>query len=288
MTPSHWIAVVVGALVGSVATALIARVVVTRSVRRQHLAQRRAQAAERLAEVGAMTGGLAHEIKNPLSTIGMNAQLLSEGLDDLPRDRAPDEQDRQRLIRRVDALRRETDRLRGILEDFLEYAGELHLDRAGADLNTAVEELADFFQPQATSAGVRLRTELAPGPLTASLDVPHLKQAALNLMLNAVQAMDTRDNARARELILRTSRATDPDAQPVVRLHVIDTGPGIPENARATIFQPYFTTKSGGTGLGLPTSKRIAEAHHGRLEFHTDPAHGTEFTITIPATQSSD
>jgi len=276
----------VGALIGIVLTALVARVGVTRSIRRQHVAQRRAQAAERLAEVGAMTGGLAHEIKNPLSTIGMNAQLLGEGLEDLPRDRAPDEQDRSRLIRRVDALRRETDRLRGILEDFLEYAGELHLDRSEADLNTAVEELADFFQPQATSAGVRLRTELAPGPMRASLDVPHLKQAALNLMLNAVQAMDTDTNGRARELILRTSRAVDLDDHPVVRLHVIDTGPGIPENARPTVFQPYFTTKSGGTGLGLPTSKRIAEAHHGRLEFHSDPAHGTEFTITIPVSDT--
>lgn len=274
-----WIAGISGLVVGAVLTALAMRLVVARAVRRERLADRKARTAQRLAEIGAMTGGLAHEIKNPLSTIGLNAQLLAEGIEDLDADEA----ERARLTRRVESLRRETDRLRGILEDFLEYAGELHLDRHPADLNKAVEELIDFFAPQAGSHGVRLRAELKPGELIAPIDVPHLKQAALNLMLNATQAMDTAASVRTKELILRTSSGTDEDGTPVVRLHVIDTGPGIPAEARAQIFRPYFTTKSGGTGLGLPTCKRIVDAHEGTLDLHTDHGAGTEFTISLPA-----
>ena len=111
------IALVVGLVVGSSVAYLLAARRVRVSIARVHNARKRAQAAEHLAEIGSMTGGLAHEIKNPLSTIGLNAQLLSEAIEDLPIE----DQDRARLVRRIDALRRETERLRGILEDFLEY-----------------------------------------------------------------------------------------------------------------------------------------------------------------------
>lgn len=278
----NWIFGISGLVVGAVLTAMAMRLVVTRAVRRARVADRKARTAQRLAEIGSMTGGLAHEIKNPLSTIGLNAQLLAEGLEDLEADDA----ERARLTRRVESLRRETDRLRGILEDFLEYAGELHLDRRPTDLNRAVEELVDFFAPQAGSHGVRIRAELKPGELIAPIDEPHLKQATLNLMLNATQAMDAAGSTRTKELILRTSSGTDEEGAPVVRLHVIDTGPGISAEARVSIFRPYFTTKSGGTGLGLPTCKRIVEAHQGTLDLHTDAAAGTEFTITLPTTVS--
>ena len=87
---------------------------------------------------------------------------------------------------------------------------------------------------------------------------------------------------RPRELILRTARAPDPDARPCVALHVIDTGPGIDPATRAKLFRPYFTTKSGGTGLGLPTTRRIVEAHAGRIELHTEPGRGSDFTLYFP------
>ena len=271
-------------LIGLFAGALSAGVVALWAFKTQSArirsAERRARSAERLAELGAMTGGLAHEIKNPLSTVGLNAQLLSEGIEEL----AITDEEKGRLVRRVQSLRREVERLRGILTDFLQFAGELRLDRKSADLNTAVEELVDFFLPQAEKSGVRLRSELAPGPLTADVDVAHIKQAVLNLLLNATQAMasETSEGDRPRELIVRTNRTTDPEKRAVAQLHVIDTGPGMTPETIAKIFRPYFTTKSGGTGLGLPTARRIVEAHEGRLEVHSEPGRGTDFCVTLP------
>lgn len=272
------IAFVGGLALGSGFAYLFAARRVRLSIARVQNARKRAQAAERLAEIGSMTGGLAHEIKNPLSTIGLNAQLLSESIEDLS---AIDDQDRSRLLRRIDALGRETERLRGILTDFLEYAGELRLSIKAQSVNTVVEELADFLSPMAHGADVRLRVEVDPANPVAPIDADHLKQALLNLMLNAVHAMELAEST-PRELIVRTQQTEDDDDGRVVMIHVIDTGPGMDDETRLKIFHPYFTTKSGGTGLGLPTARRIIEAHHGRLELHTEEGKGTDFVIVLP------
>jgi len=255
---------------------------VRRLVRRERLAERRALDAERLAEIGAMTSGLAHEIKNPLSTIGLNAQLLSESI----ADAGLEQHERDRLLRRVGALRREAERLRDILETFLDFAGEIHLEPRPVNLNDLVDELADFFLPQAQQAGVRLRVDPAPSPVERAVDVTQLKQALLNLMINATQAMEsTRDRREAEgqpsELILRVERGRD-HTGPVDRIHVIDTGPGIPPEQVEKIFRPYFSTRSSGTGLGLAISRRIVEEHAGRLEVRSEVGRGTDFSITLP------
>jgi len=275
--------------IGLAAGVLIAGAVASwglrRHVRKVRAAERRARSAERMAELGSMTGGLAHEIKNPLSTIGLNAQLLGESIEELEIDSDV----KGRLGRRIASLRREAERLRGILTDFLEFAGEVRLDARGADLNALVEELVDFFTPQAEKHGVRLRVDLAPGTLAAPMDTRAVKQAVLNLMLNAVQAISARGASAAeavsvpRELILKTASSADTENRPIVVLHVIDTGPGIPPDARERVFRPYFTTKSGGTGLGLPTARRMIEAHGGHLDFHTEVGRGTDFVITLPS-----
>ncbi len=267
--------ILIGLALGIFITAAVSWSLVRRHIASVRAAERRARAAERMAEIGSMTGGLAHEIKNPLSTIGLNAQLLSEGIEEL----RVEPEEKGRLLRRVAALRREADRLRGILTDFLQFAGNVRVEPIPADLNQIVSDLADFFMPQAQQQGVRMRVDLAPAPLMANLDAAHLKQAVLNLMLNAVQAMSGKPGG---ELILRTMRQVGPDKRSEVALHVIDTGPGIEAAAMEKIFQPYFTTKSGGTGLGLPTARRLVEAHHGRLEVHTDPGKGSDFTIILP------
>lgn len=252
-----------------------------RLIARARAAERRARDARRLAEIGAMTGGLAHEIKNPLSTIGLNAQLLSEAIHEtaLPADQ------KSRLVRRIDALRREAERLRDILTDFLRFAGSVHLELKPADLNAVVDEMVEFFLPQAEAAGVRVRLELADRPIPVDLDATHFKQALLNLLLNATQAMQTpapdADSPRTRELILRTEQRKAPEGA-VASLHVIDTGPGIPEDKIERIFEPYFTTKSGGTGLGLPTSRRLIEEHRGTIDVHSAPGRGADFVITLP------
>lgn len=273
----------VGLAAGVLVAGALASWGLRRHVRKVRAAERRARVAERMAELGSMTGGLAHEIKNPLSTIGLNAQLLGEAIDELDIDAEV----KGRIGRRIGSLRREVERLRGILTDFLDYAGEVRLDRRAADLNALVEELVDFFLPQAEKQGVRLRADPAPGPLAVSMDTRAVKQAVLNLMLNAVQAMSAPAQqagvpAPPRELILKTVRSSDAERRPTAELHVIDTGPGMTPDVRARLFQPYFTTKSGGTGLGLPTTRRLIEAHDGHVEVHTEPGRGTDFVITLP------
>lgn len=270
---------VLGAGIGAILTGLWAWSAAKRTVSRVRSAERRARSAERLAELGAMSGGLAHEIKNPLSTIGLNAQLLGEGIEEL----SLAEEEKARLTRRIGTLRREVERLRGILTDFLQYAGEMRLDPRPTDVNTVVGELVDFFLPQAERQGVRLRADLSPGVLTATIDAPHVKQALLNLMLNAVQAMGGHRAEGPRELILKTLRPRTDEVQ----VHVIDTGPGIDPATRERLFEPYFTTKPGGTGLGLATARRIAEAHDGRLELFSEPGKGSDFVLCFPVSAPS-
>lgn len=264
---------IAGLVIAAAAVGMLAR----RSVVRTRQAEQRARSAERMAEIGAMTAGLAHEIKNPLSTLGLNAQLLKEAIEELE---APAD-DKGRLVRRVDSMQREADRLRGILTDFLEYAGELRFDLAPADLNELATELSDFFLPQAEQQGVRLRVTLeeSAGPIRVRVDAAHLKQAVLNLLLNAVQAMAEQELTR--ELLLRTEATTEGGV-----LRVIDTGPGMDAAKQAEVFKPYYSTKAGGTGLGLPTTRRLIEGQGGTLELHSEPSRGTEFVVTVPLDQA--
>jgi len=202
-----WTGIFLGLAFGVVIGVPLVFLELKRQTRRARLAERRARDAERLAEIGAMTGGLAHEIKNPLSTIGLNAQLLSESIGELTLD----EYEKGRVLRRIDALRREVERLRDILGDFLRFAGAIRLDRRRVDLNQVVGELADFYMPQAQHKGITLRVEANAEPMPAMVDEKQIKQALLNLMLNATQAIEalppSDSGGRARELILRTGPA---------------------------------------------------------------------------------
>src|SRR3954447_11280294 len=144
--------------------------------------ERRTVQAERLAELGTLIGGLAHEIKNPLSTVQLNLQLLEEDLD-------PKDPTQQRVINRLHTVQREAGRLRETLDDFLRYAGKIELDKRPTDVNELLEELVDFFSPQALFQRVQLRLRKAEAPLIVPLDPKLIKQAVLNLMINATQAM---------------------------------------------------------------------------------------------------
>ncbi len=174
--------ILLGLVIGLFVSAPVVVVLVRRAERRAELrtrhAQRRARDAERLAELGSMTAGLAHEIKNPLSTIGLNAQLLAEAINDAE---MPD-QERERLLRRLDALSREADRLRTILTDFLQFAGRVKPDAQPRDLVGIVTDLRDFFHPQCDQNRIVLRTKLPDEPVAARVDESLLKQALLNLM----------------------------------------------------------------------------------------------------------
>lgn len=260
-----------------------------RTERRVRRLEKRARTAERLAELGTMTGGLAHEIKNPLSTVGLNIQLLQEDVNELGRHfeaDSPELEQVQRLGRRLESLTRETQRLRDILEDFLHFAGRIKLDPKPIDLRKLIDELVDFYEPQAAAANIRLRTQLADVPQVKA-DGPMLKQSLLNLLLNATQAMErARQNGDAHggadELLIRTAHLKEE-----VAIHVIDTGPGMDQDTRKKIFRPYFSTRPGGSGLGLAVSRRIIEEHHGSLTVHSELGRGSDFQITLPVNEEN-
>lgn len=254
-----------GLLTGLLVFAIIGAALAALAYRRLVTLERRAREAERLAELGILTSGLAHEIKNPLSTIQLNLQLLSEDLD--PRD-----VQQHRVIHRMEVVQRETARLREIVDDFLRYAGKMELDRKPTDLNDLLEELVDFFLPQAQLQKVQLRLRRDQGPLIASVDAKFVKQAVLNLMLNGVQAMPD-----GGELIL-SAKAQDGFA----RIDVIDTGGGVPPEALENIFMAYYSTKRGGTGLGLAITQRIAREHGGDLKVDTEAGKGSDFYLLLP------
>lgn len=270
--------ILMGFVIGAVCAVPMLRVLLRRAEHRARLAERRARNAERLAELGSMTAGLAHEIKNPLSTIGLNAQLLAEGLNDA--ELPPHE--RVRLLNRLGSLSREAERLRGILTDFLQFAGRVKLDAQPRDLARIVAELRDFFHPQCDKHHIVMRMTLPDTPVRALLDESLFKQALLNLMINATQAMvdgtpDAGVGETRGELILRVD-ADDEEA----RVHVIDTGPGIEADRLERIFHPYVSHTVGGTGLGLSTARRIIEEHGGRITVHSDIGRGSDFVIHLP------
>lgn len=270
---------IVGGLVVAAAMIMIGRRADRDRDARARAAERRAADAERLAELGAMTGGLAHEIKNPLSSVVLNAQLVEEAIRDLD---APEDETAP-MLRRVGALVREAERLRTILTDFLQFAGRMKLDLQPLDLRTVVEEVVDFFHPQALAAGVVLRADIPPIPAVAEIDASLFKQALLNLMINAVHAMEATPPGRDRELLVRVS--TDGDQ---VSVHVIDSGPGVPEDLRERIFHPYVSGTKGGSGLGLPTARRIVEEHGGRIALDVLEGRGSDFSIVLESVESGE
>src|SRR5215208_5697892 len=173
-----------GLLAGLVGALIVSAVVGYILFRRIQRLQVRAKRAERLAELGTLTGGLAHEIKNPLSTIQLNLQLLRE---DLPE---PDEDPAYvRIVNRLTTVQKEASRLRDILDDFLRFAGKMELVKKPTEVNRLLEDMVDFFHPQAQLQRVQLRLRRWDGDLLVPLDERLIKQAILNLLINAVHAM---------------------------------------------------------------------------------------------------
>ncbi len=253
---------IAGGSVGAALTVLLAR----RIWRNARRLAARSKGRESLLELGHLAGGLAHEIKNPLSTINLNLKLLSE---DLARH---DDEEHRRWLRRLTNVREEADRLRGILDDFLRYAGKIELSPAATDLRTVISELVDFFLPQAEVAHVLVRTSLPDKAVPCNLDERLFKQALLNLMINAVQAMSA-----GGELLLKVAQSRDE-----ATVEVIDTGPGISAEHLAKVFQAYFSTKQGGSGLGLPFTRRVVHEHQGTISVESEPGKGTRFLIALP------
>jgi signal transduction histidine kinase len=232
------------------------------------MAATRQPSASGLQFLGAVAGGLVHEIRNPLSTLRLNLQLMEEDWEGSTDPVAV------RTLERVHVLRREVSRLEDILNDFLRYAGFRRLDLAEADLNRVIEETVRFFGPECVRAGVDLAFYPDLGLPLMRLDERLFKQALMNLLLNAVQAMEGRNGS---QLIVRTRLEGER-----ARVDVLDNGPGIPDEIRERVWEVYFSYRKGGTGLGLPTARRIVEEHGGTLHFETSAGKGTDFVLRLP------
>jgi signal transduction histidine kinase len=221
--------------------------------------------SEAIEELSRLTGGLAHEMKNPLSTIKINLKLISEDLD-------KNDPKLARPLRKLAVVQKETDRIAQILDDFLRYAGRTELQPVTADINGLVDDMVDFYMPQAQSHLITMRFGPCKERLMCRVDIVMFKQVLLNLFINAQQAMPG-----GGELIIRTHKKKN-DAV----IEIGDTGTGIESERIEKIFDAYYSSKPSGSGLGLPTAKKIIAQHGGSIAVSSEPGKGTLFTIHLP------
>ncbi|HEV3302242.1 MAG TPA: ATP-binding protein [Planctomycetaceae bacterium] len=221
-------------------------------------------------EVAALAGGLAHEIRNPLSTIGMLLELMAEDLEapETPRDR--------RIFTQVKTLQRECRHLEEILNAFLQFARLGELELVACDLNQLVRDFIEFYKAEASDHGIEISPHLASDLPHVRADRSLFRQMLLNLALNAQQAMP---DGGIMELQTSFEKGS-------VQLAIIDNGLGIDEATQAKLFDVFFSTKVGGSGLGLPTVRKIVEAHQGRIACQSELGRGTRFVISFPPAQS--
>lgn len=226
--------------------------------------------AERRAELGEVAAGLAHEIRNPLNAMGLNLELLEERLRDAGPAGGPPPADL------AQAARQETSRLSRLLGDFLSYARPSPLSAVPADLNEAAGEAVEFLAPEAELRKIRLTFTPHEGGAPARLDPARVRQVVLNLVANALDAVEA-EGAFAREVDVRVA-----DAGAKWRLTVADRGPGVPAAKTADLFKLFVSTKPAGTGLGLPIAERIVKAHGGTLTLTSQPGEPTRAEATFP------
>ncbi len=223
---------------------------------------RRMLRADRLATIGELAAGAAHEIRNPLTSIRSSLQYLES------RCREANEK------KLLGVALRETDRIDEILSALLSFSRPSEIRKEPSKLVALLEESAALVSIQARARGIEVRTSFPPGPIIVDADGSQLKQVFLNVFLNAVQAMDTGGRLTVEAVPLEGGRSL---------VRVTDTGPGISDEALERVFDPFFTTKPGGTGLGLSICYTIVKAHGGEIELRSRPGAGTTVLISLPA-----
>jgi two-component system, NtrC family, sensor histidine kinase HydH len=230
-----------------------------REVRRLEAEVRR---REKLAAVGHLAAGVAHEIRNPLSSIRGYAAYFGAKF-------APGSEDRQA----AEVMVREVDRLNRVISELIEFSRPSDLKRRPVRLGELAAHAERLTRPDATARGVSVDLSGAADGPEVMVDPDRLSQALLNLCLNAIQAMPSGG-------IMTLSAGLVPDGRAF--LEVADNGPGIPPEQRDRIFDPYFTTKPQGTGLGLPLAHKIVEAHGGEIRVAVKAGGGTVMTVLLP------
>ncbi len=224
--------------------------------------------SERLAAVGKMAAMITHEVRNPLSSIGLNAELLEEELGEL----AGGAGEEARSICR--AITREVDRLTAITEEYLSLARLPKPRLAASSAGALVDDLARFVRDDLATRQVILAVEHADGVPNAMMDEAQIRQALLNLVRNAAEAVASKGGGH----VWMRTRGTETR----VMIDVVDDGPGIPTELRERLFDPFVSTKEGGTGLGLAVTHQIVKDHSGAIQIASSAGTGTTFTIELP------
>lgn len=256
----------IGAAVSIIVFIPMAFFYIRRAVEKTRELEKRAMDSERLAFVGTLAGGLAHEIKNPLSTFNINLQLLKEDI------QSTKGENHKKEYVKIQALQKEVQRLEEILNDFLRFARRQKLELKKSNINEVVDEVVNFITPEVKQRKILILKSYDANLPLCTVDSNLIKQAVLNVIINAEQAM-----VSGGELMIRTSRDKH-----FIQIDITDTGTGIPKNIMDKIFQVYFSTKKTGTGLGLPTTKRIIEEHKGTISVQSEEGKGTNFSLKLP------
>jgi len=245
-------------------------VIVLRDLSEIKLLQERVKRSEKLAAIGELAAGVAHEIRNPLSSIRGFAQFLRHSLKDKPQEKEY-----------AETMVAEVDRINSVVTDLLTFARPIAVEISPTDITELIEHAVRLAEADALSRDVKFRMKISD--LTKlPLDANQITQALLNLLLNALQAVPPKGNIEiGAELNPSDSR---------LHLWVKDDGPGIPNNRIEKIFEPFYTTREKGTGLGLAIVHKIVENHNGEIRIDSPPKgmpRGCCFSIIIPINVSS-
>jgi signal transduction histidine kinase len=237
-------------------------------LKRAQLVEAEVQTADRLAYLGTLAGGLAHEIRNPLNAINLNLQMLEEDLSGGGSDAAE-------LAALLKGTKQEIKRLDRLASNFLVYAKPLEPEHKEFDLGLLVDEIIQLLQRECETTGIQLVREGRSGAVKVSGDPDLLKQALLNLVVNAQDSVMSNPNG-ARIIRLAAGKEAD---RAFVR--VADNGPGVTAEDSQSLFKLFYSGKRGGTGLGLPIAQRIVESHGGQITWRNLPDSGAEFVVWL-------
>lgn len=248
------------------ARAAAGAVLILRDVTRDRQNEAQSIESERLRAITLLAAGVAHEIGNPLNSLNIHLQLLKREIQGLPESR------RQDLGDLLDVSAREVERLDGIITEFLQAVRPVKPKLESVEFPRLLREALDFQKHEMSDRRVLVETDIAPDLPTVRVDRGQIRQVLFNLVKNAAEAM-------AGGGVLRIAvGATDR----FVRFSVRDTGTGITPEQMSRIFEPYYTTKAGGSGLGMMIVQRIVRDHGGEIEIHSEPQRGTTVTVFLP------
>jgi two-component system sensor histidine kinase HydH len=226
--------------------------------------ERRTRVAEKLAAVGTLSAGLAHEIRNPLNAASLQLQLLERRLSRGSAD--------EKLLEPVGMVQRELSRLSHLVEDFLRFARPADLYIRRLDATSLIRQVIDLLQPEAQRLGIELAGELPPEVIHVEGDREKLQQVVINVVRNSIEALESSGG----NILISLAWAEDG----MVALQISDDGPGIPDEILLRVFEPFFSTKPMGTGLGMAICHSLVQQHGGAIEVHSDE--GTIVDILLP------